>query len=494
MTIDSALNELYPIHQIGSDGFRWWIGQVETPTTDDPKKSGRCKVRIVGLHPKNCNSVKTKDLPWAISTFPVTTPHIPGTSTTVSNKLDKGVWVIGFFLDNEQQHPCVIGSVGGVAHSTNKELEGEDPTKECQAFTSFLPYTTTPADLSSEKDGKLVKRKNTDVGQVTTGIKQETDDSTEVIENTKDNLQEAQDAENSNVNTAGTKVCVERPSTCKTDVKSKYTRLFSEMLYEIQRNDGKLGTYLVGELSGGIYDQIDLGREYVDKAILIMRTFVANIKGFVLDKIKEASKWITKSLLKPDKNGRGLNKLTDNINKQLKKVGCTMKDLATRLAEWLENIIFGYLFNLYKQAACQVDEFVQGLLNKIQSLMNEILESILGPLQNILGAIAAPLNIIGEAINKVLNLLGIECNGPVEKCNPKKTICTDNSGDDGEDFLDRLLKDLNNWGTGQDWSTYTCDDAYQGTKLKDTNIVFVGGIQKPDQTIKYLVKDIIVKE
>ena len=489
MTIDSALNELYPIHQIGSDGFRWGIGQVES--TEDPKKSGRCKVRIVGLHPKSCLAVKTEDLPWAISTFPVTTPHVSGACTTVSNQLDKGVWVIGFFLDNEQQHPCIIGSVGGVAHSTDQELEGEDPTKECLSFTSFKPVTAQIADASSEK---TVEYDNVDAGQVTTGEETTTTDTDELIQSNKTNLQKAQEGENSNVNPAGTKVCVERPSTCKTDVKSKYTRLFSEMLYEIQRNDGKLGTYLVGELSGGIYDQIDLGREYVDKAILIMRTFVANIKGFVLDKIKEASKWITKSLLRPDKNGRGLNKLTDNINKQLKKVGCTMKDLATRLAEWLENIIFGYLFNLYKQAACQVDEFVQGLLNKIQSLMNEILESILGPLQNILGAIAAPLNIIGEAINKVLNLLGIECNGPVEKCNPKKTICTDNSGDDGENFLDRLLKDLNNWGTGQDWATYTCDDAYQGTKLRDTNIVFVGGIQKPDQTIKYLVKDIIVKE
>ena len=489
MTIDSALNELYPIHQIGSDGFRWWIGQVES--TEDPKKSGRCKVRIVGLHPKSCLAVKTEDLPWAISTFPVTTPHVSGACTTVSNQLDKGVWVIGFFLDNEQQHPCIIGSVGGVAHSTDQELEGEDPTKECLSFTSFKPVTAQIADASSEK---TVEYDNVDAGQVTTGEETTTTDTDELIQSNKTNLQKAQEGENSNVNPAGTKVCVERPSTCKTDVKSKYTRLFSEMLYEIQRNDGKLGTYLVGEMSGGIYDQIDLGREYVDKAVLIMKTFIANIKGYVLEKIKEASKWITKSLLRPDKNGRGLNKLTDNINKQLKKVGCTMKDLATRLAEWLENIIFGYLFNLYKQAACQVDEFVQGLLNKIQSLMNELLESILGPLQNILGAIAAPLNIIGEAINKVLNLLGIECNGPVEKCNPKKTICTDNSGDDGEDFLDRLLKDLNNWGTGQDWSTYTCDDAYQGTKLKDTNIVFVGGIQKPDQTIKYLVKDIIVKE
>ena len=490
MTIDSALNELYPIHQIGSDGFKWWIGQIEEPSKNDPKQSGRCKVRIVGLHPKSCNSVSNEDLPWAVATMPVTTPHIIGVSTTVSDQLEKGVWVVGFFLDNERQHPCIIGSIGGVAHSSDTPPEGEDPSKECLAFTSFIPNSTSISD-QGDSSKNFCAVPTTLSGHQQIGKEQEANS---ISASAETNMQVAQNGENSNVNPAGTKVCIERASTCKTDLKSKFTRLFSEMLYEVQRNDGKLGTYLVGEMSGGIYDQIDLGREYVDKAVLIMRTFIANIKGYVLEKIKEASKWITKSLLRPDKNGRGLNTLTDRINKQLKKVGCTMKDLATRLAEWLEQIIFGYLFNIYKSAACHIDEFIQGLLNKIQSLMNELLEKILGPLQDILGAIAAPLNIIGDAINKVLNLLGIECNGPNEKCNPKKTICTDNSGDDGEDFLDRLLKDLNNWGTGQDWATYTCDDVYEGTKLKDTNIVFVGGIQKPDQTIKYLVKDIKVKE
>ena len=204
-------------------------------------------------------------MPWAISTFPVTTPHIPGASTTVSNKLNKGSWVIGFFLDNEQQHPCVIGSIGAVAHSTDKELEGEDPTKECQAFTSFLPRTVLPADLSAKK---TVEYNNTDAGNATTGKEQETDDTTEVIQGNKTGMQVAQDAENSEVNPAGTKICVTRAGTCKTDVKSTFTRLFSEMLYEIQRNDGKLGTYLVGEMSGGIYDQIDLGREYVDLSLI----------------------------------------------------------------------------------------------------------------------------------------------------------------------------------------------------------------------------------
>jgi len=492
MTIDSALNELYPIHQIGSDGFKWWIGQVETPTDEDPKKSGRCKVRIVGIHPKDCLGVSTDDLPWAISTFPVTTPHIPGACTTVSNQLDKGVWVIGFFLDNEQQHPCIIGSVGGVAHATNKKLEAEDPSKECQAFTSFLPRTAIPADTSAEE---TVDYDNTDAGHVVTGKEQKADDSTLVIQGNQTNLQVAQNQENSEVNPAGTKICVTRASTCDPSLSATFTRLFSEMLYEIQRNDGKLGTYLVGEMSGGIYDQIDIGREYVDTAILVMKTFVANIKGFVLEKIRDASEDISKAIVKPDKGGRGLGKIQKFLDDQLAKVGCTMTDLADRLAKWLENIIFGYLFNIYKQTACQIDEFVQGLLNKIQSLMTDILEKILGPLQDILGAIAKPINMIGEAINKVLDLLGIQCNGPNEKCSPKTKICTDNSDDEPEkNFLDRLLEDLNNWGTGQDWAQYTCADVYEGKKLIDTGVAFVGGIQEEDTRIKYLMKDITVKE
>ena len=491
MTIDSALNELYPIHQIGSDGFKWWIGQIEEPSKNDPKQSGRCKVRIVGLHPKSCNAVENKDLPWAIATMPVTTPHIIGVSTTVSDQLEKGVWVVGFFLDNERQHPCIIGSIGGVAHSSDTPPEGEDPSKECLGFTSIIPDNTLVSE-QGDSSKNFCAVPTTLAGHQQIGKEQEANS---ISASAETNMQVAQNGENSEVNPAGTKICVVRAGTCKTDVKSTFTRLFSEMLYEIQRNDGKLGTYLVGEMSGGIYDQIDIGREYVDTAILVMKTFVANIKGFVLEKIRDASEDISKAIVKPDKGGRGLGKIQKFLDDQLAKVGCTMTDLADRLAKWLENIIFGYLFNIYKQTACQIDEFVQGLLNKIQSLMTEILEKILGPLQDILGAIAKPINMIGEAINKVLDLLGIQCSGPNEKCTPKTKICTDNSDDEPEkNFLERLLEDLDNWGTGQDWAQYTCTDVYEGKKLIDTGIAFVGGIQEEETRIKYLMKDITVKE
>ena len=50
--------------------------------------------------------------------------------------------------------------------------------------------------------------------------------------------------------------------------------------------------------------------------------------------------------------------------------------------------------------------------------------------------------------------------------------------------------------TGEDWSRYTCDDAYTGNTIKDTNVVFVGGVQTPPvpRSIQYDISDIRVEE
>ena len=34
--MDPVLSSLMQTHQVGEDGFHWWIGQVETSNTDDP--------------------------------------------------------------------------------------------------------------------------------------------------------------------------------------------------------------------------------------------------------------------------------------------------------------------------------------------------------------------------------------------------------------------------------------------------------------------------
>ena len=131
-----ALSSLYPTNQIGSDGFNWWIGQVESVKTDDPKGGGRWKVSILGLHPRECNTVPSSQLPWARVVMPASTPHLVGGVTSVSSQLEPGAWVVGFFLDNDKQQPAIIGSLGQDPNSTGLEIT-DDPTPGESGFKSF---------------------------------------------------------------------------------------------------------------------------------------------------------------------------------------------------------------------------------------------------------------------------------------------------------------------------------------------------------------------
>ena len=146
-----ALSNLYPTNQIGSDGFSWWIGQIESDKTGDFKQSGRYRVRIVGYHPQSCDVVDTQDLPWAMVMMPVTNPHTPGGATSVSDQLGPGVWVVGFFLDNDKQQPMIMGSIGRVANSKT-EADDTDPTPGqpgCKSFTTYVDdVNKIPFDLS----------------------------------------------------------------------------------------------------------------------------------------------------------------------------------------------------------------------------------------------------------------------------------------------------------------------------------------------------------
>ena len=495
-----ALSGLYPTYQIGSDGFNWWIGQIESDKKKDFKQSGRYRVRIVGYHPASCDAVDTEDLPWASTMMPVTNPHTPGGSTSVSDQLGPGVWVVGFFLDVDKQQPIIMGSIGQVANSSTSIDDDPTPGQTgCKAFTTFVD--PTKVIISDQDDEATVTRTPASGGHPATGVESKTEGGA-VIASGSNNLVNAKYSQNSTTNTAGINFCIEIADKCgkETDLTNTFKRLLSEMLYETQRNDGKLGTYLVGELTGELYDAVAIGRKYVNKAILVMETFVAAVKGFVLEKLKNAVKDLINFLIYPNKTGNSLSPVTEFFDEILDDVGCQMEDLGDRLARFLEDLIFGYLFEVYKAAACLVDQFVEGIINYIQSLMEDLLAQILGPLEDILGAVASAIDIIGDTINYVLDLLGIKCDGPGKTCSKTTKICTDCSteGRDG-DFLDRLLKDITDDlfpATGEDWAKYTCDEAYEGTTLTETEVITVGGVQDPVEplVINYSITDITVEE
>ena len=136
---------------IGSDGFTWWVGEVED--NKDPMNLGRVKVRIYGWNTGGNNKedyvkkLPTEALPWANCLVPTDKPQIKQVGTNAC--LQEGAMVVGFFMDGEQgQVPMVMG-----AFHTTKDMDLKSDTfaaspKEANADADNPPAAQT---LSGQK-------------------------------------------------------------------------------------------------------------------------------------------------------------------------------------------------------------------------------------------------------------------------------------------------------------------------------------------------------
>ena len=465
---DEALSRLVPSHRIGHDGFAWWVGQIEATTADEKNNKGgyRYKVAIVGEHPKSKEIVGTDDLPWANVMMPVNAPFAPGNITGVSAQLVPGCWVIGFYLDSDKQKPIIIGSIGQTPGSTTEKntVDRDDPESRFVTGDGTGNLAVNPKTDGDPSKDKTSKQNGGPADGTTRADGEKRIDSGNKEENIKD--------EN---------WCQLTAEKCEdVDLKTQMTSIIGQMLADIQASDGNIGDYYVSKYTGGLYSSTGNARRYVNKAVYVMREFLARVKGYIISLLQKAVNKLVKALLRPNENGNALTGVTEFFNNRLKELGCKMEDLGERLAEWLTNVLMSYINQIYRAAICHIDEFVNGIISKIYELLNKLLEAILGPLGDILGAIADGLNIIGNAINYILNLLGISCTGPDQKC-VKKTVCSDgskkNNGDD-KDFLDDLLSKIDNLfgDTPADYTQYVCDEAFTGKPLEVTNVDFIGGV------------------
>lgn len=136
---------------------KWWVGVVEN--TEDPLKTGRCKVRIFGYHTENLLDLPTNDLPWCTMGMGPSQPDsfavpIPGD------------YVTGYFSDGESgQNPYIVSILPGVqskAWDTSKGFSPQPlvpgaPKTEAEIAKPVLPNGVTEREVGQPTTPKTAR-------------------------------------------------------------------------------------------------------------------------------------------------------------------------------------------------------------------------------------------------------------------------------------------------------------------------------------------------
>jgi len=111
--------------------FLWWVGQIADDSTwrdnilsgkfeskdSIPGWGRRYKVRIIGLHDKEEETIPSDQLPWAQVMYPITGGG-GQTNAGQTPNLRQGNFVFGFFLDGQDmQVPVIMGVLGNNAQT-----------------------------------------------------------------------------------------------------------------------------------------------------------------------------------------------------------------------------------------------------------------------------------------------------------------------------------------------------------------------------------------
>ena len=137
----------YDKNFLGKNNFIWFNGVVED--RNDPQKAGRLRVRCLGYHTDNKQTLPTSDLPWALCVLPTTSPGISGLGG--HSFLVEGSWVFGYFRDGyDAQDPIILGSLPGRPIEFGKPTGGfYDPnSREDDEEKSVYPKEINEPDVN----------------------------------------------------------------------------------------------------------------------------------------------------------------------------------------------------------------------------------------------------------------------------------------------------------------------------------------------------------
>jgi hypothetical protein len=125
----------------------FYIGVVEDRF--DPKKLGRARVRVMGLHTFDKTVLPTADLPWAYKIQQTTSGAISGVGHAPVGVVE-GTWVAVQYIDPDKQMPFIVGTFGGIPQVSNPGLES------FSVEPGTTDSTNVPTNALRTEDGTVV--------------------------------------------------------------------------------------------------------------------------------------------------------------------------------------------------------------------------------------------------------------------------------------------------------------------------------------------------
>ena len=355
--------------------FIWWIGQIADDSTwrnneqpgnfesaDSIKGFGkRYKVRIIGVHDKEEEEIKSDQLPWANIMYPVTAGAGQGDSFQTAN-LRQGMFVFGFYMDGQDmQVPVIMGVLGNNAQTElNTKIGNSDSNfAGTSGFAQGQEDITGTAKSTPKKEGQCItKPKDADTAKEESVLSGNQETTSQGIPKTNPTREQQRDLESAKaqieemdpelkVSTFGS----EDPTQAEKDqfIKDKVTQGMKNRV-DFANSPGspaKPGATLEGTGSTHLVNAADVQLEdkYQEKTVVI-----------VPDKVVESSI-------------KAIQTITENLTVKIEKNLSAMGNYADAVSGPPPD-----LDKLIKDAACQMAKYMKVIMDKIMEYSNKNLK------------------------------------------------------------------------------------------------------------------------
>jgi hypothetical protein len=403
---------LFKRHFVGRDGFIWWIGQIasedewvanipgkRTTTTSDHKGFDyRYKVRIMGYHTADNQSLTDAELPWASVMMPVTAGS-GSRGASQSPNLSQGDFVYGFFLDGEDaQQPIIIGVLGHNQYTAINKNIPPIPFLPFSGFTNRDTVSRYVLTTTREQPSALQQKTPGQTGSTNNNSLTESNVSVDQGRKTGADAEQKKNGEQ--------KDSLPRTSTCEPVPLSAIQRKIKNLIADIERIkktasdwETKVSTK-IGNIEGEIQKAIDNASEFIAGGI---KWLINEVQKYTTNTINNTMK-DTYYLLFPNQRPK-LKKAVETANDL---IACLFRKIISNLLKMIGRFLLAAVDRFINTPLCAVENFVGTLVGKLAGLIKSSLNVILAPVKSIVGAAFDVADTILSFVTDILSFLSCE--------------------------------------------------------------------------------------